>query len=144
MSLTIRDLRESKNLSQDKVADACGLTYSKFCRVEGGSSKTTPEEVQAVLDVLGGMEPSTRKMVGRPFKDPAKQAAVQAARDAGESVAAALSSSAPAPVVEAAPGVEAEAEVKPKPKRAPRAKNDIAAALAQKSPARVRRPKKVV
>lgn len=125
MTTTIRDLREIKNLSQSKVAAACGLTYSRFVRVEEGSGKTSQEDVEAVLDVLLGMESGTRKMGGRPFNDPAKQAAVQAAREAGGSVAAALSSEA-------------------KPRRALRPNNDIALALAQKSPARVRRAKKVM
>lgn len=86
----IRDLRESKNLSQDKVAEAAGLTYSVFVRIEEGSGKTTPEEVAHVMSVLKDMEPGTRKLAGRPFKDPKKQAAVQAAREKGESVAAVL------------------------------------------------------
>jgi len=94
---TIRDLRESKNLSQDKVAEAAGLTYSKFVRIEEGSGKTTPEEVKHVMTVLKGMEPGTRKLGGRPFKDPAKQAAVAAARASGGSVAAAIAGADPAP-----------------------------------------------
>jgi transcriptional regulator with XRE-family HTH domain len=86
----IRDLRESKQLSQDAVAEAAGLTYSKFVRIEEGSGKTTPEEVAHVLAVLEKMTPSARKLAGRPFKDPAKQAAVQKARESGQSVAEAL------------------------------------------------------
>ena len=86
----IRDLREFKQLSQDKVAEACGLTYGQFVRIEEGSSKTTPEEVKEVLTVLKEMEPGTRKLAGRPFKDPEKQAAVEAARANGESVAEAI------------------------------------------------------
>lgn len=87
---TIRDLREHKNLSQDRVAEAAGLTYSQFVRIEEGSGKTTAEEVAHVMAVLEKMEPGTRKLAGRPFKDPAKQAAVQAAREAGKSVAEAM------------------------------------------------------
>jgi len=87
---TIRDMREAKNLSQDKVAEAAGLTYSVFVRVEEGSGKTTPEEVDHVKRVLEEMEPGTRKLAGRPFKDPEKQAAVQKARESGESVAKTL------------------------------------------------------
>lgn len=86
----IRDLREHKNLSQDKVAEAAGLTYSKFVRIEAGEGKTTPEEVAHVLGVLKEMEPGTRKLAGRPFKDPQKQAAVQKAREEGGSVAEAM------------------------------------------------------
>jgi hypothetical protein len=98
---TIRDLREQKNLSQDKVAEAAGLTYSKFVRIEEGSGKTTPEEVKHVMTVLKGMEPGTRKLAGRPFKDPAKQAAVKAARESGGSVAEAIGITPPAPAKKA-------------------------------------------
>lgn len=87
---TIRDLRESKLISQDKAAEAAGLSYSKYTRIEEGSGKTTPEEVAHVMEVLKGMEPGTRKLAGRPFKDQAKQAAAQAAREAGTSVSEAL------------------------------------------------------
>lgn len=116
---TIRDLRESKNLSQDKVAEAAGLTYSKFVRIEEGSGKTTPEEVRHVMAVLKEMEPGTRKLAGRPFKDPEKQAAVKAARESGGSVAEAIGLNVIAPA------------------RAPRkkaaGKDDMAKALSKKS-----------
>lgn len=87
---TIRDLREKKNLAQDKVAKAAGITYSVFVRIEEGSGKTTQEEIDYVLSVLKGMEPGTRKLAGRPFDDPVKQAAVLAARASGGSVADAI------------------------------------------------------
>ena len=86
----IRDLREQKQLSQDKVAEACGLTYSVFVRIEAGEGKTTQDEVTAVMNVLREMEPGTRKLAGRPFKDADKQAAVAAARENGTSVAEAM------------------------------------------------------
>lgn len=86
----IRDLREYKQLSQDKVAEAAGLTYSQFVRIEAGEGKTTPEEVAHVMAVLKEMEPGSRKLAGRPFKDPEKQAAVQKAREEGRSVAEAM------------------------------------------------------
>lgn len=86
----IRDLRESKNLSQDKVAEAAGITYSRFVRIEEGSGKTTPEEVAQVMNALKAMESGTRKLAGRPFKDALKQAAVLAARASGGSVADAM------------------------------------------------------
>ena len=96
---TIRDLRENKQLSQDKVAEAAGLTYSQFVRIEewSGSGRTTQEEVDHVLSTLQGMEPGERKLAGRPFGDPEKQAAVEAARVAGESVAEVLGYVPPAP-----------------------------------------------
>ena len=125
MTTTIRDLREKKNLSQDKVAEAAGLTYSKFVRVEEGSGKTTPEEIKAVLDVLKDMEPGTRKLSGRPFKDPEKQAAVIAAREAGKSVAEVL-------------GVVAPAKAPRAPKKAA---DGLSAALQKKAPSRTRKPK---
>jgi len=115
MTTTIRDLRESKNLSQDKVAKAAGLTFSKYVRIEEG--KTTPDEIDNVLAVLELMEPGTRKMAGRPFKDPAKQAAVVAARQAGTSVAEALGHVTPAATT-------------------------LEQALAKKAPARARRVRK--
>lgn len=133
MSTTIRDLREKKNLSQDKVAAAAGLTYSTFVRVEEGSGKTTPAEIKHVLTVLKGMEPGKRKLAGRPFKDPAKQAAVAAARAEGKSIHEAIVSAVPS---------EVSAAPKPAPKPAPKkttTKDSIAKALAKKAPARARR-----
>lgn len=94
MATTIRDLREKKMLSQDAVAAAAGVSYSVFCRIEAGTGKTTRDEVKHVLAVLKEMEPGTRKLAGRPFKDPAVQAAVLAAREQGGSVAAAIASAA--------------------------------------------------
>lgn len=131
---TIRDLRESKNLSQDKVAAACGLTYSQFVRIEEGSGKTTPDEVKAVLETLKGMEPGTRKLAGRPFKDPAKQAAVLAARAEGKSVAEAIGITAPTKAT-----AKATAAPKAPAKAAGKGKTDIAKALAKKAPARSRK-----
>lgn len=135
---TIRDLREKKNLSQDKVAEAAGLTYSKFVRIEEGSGKTTPAEVKAVLDVLKGMEPGTRKLAGRPFKDPAKQAAVLAARAEGKSVHEVIvgTPSTPAPAKKA----PAKTVAKKTPAKAPAKKaTGMAAALAKKAPVRSRK-----
>lgn len=116
----IRDLREFKQLSQDAVAAAAGITYSRFVRIEEGSGKTTPEEVALVMDALKKMEPGTRKLAGRPFKDAAKQAAVLAARENGTSVAAAIGVQviAPAATAKKAPA-----------KKATPAKTDIGAAL---------------
>jgi transcriptional regulator with XRE-family HTH domain len=108
---TIRDLREQKNLSQTAVAEACGLTFSRYERIEVGSPRTTEEEIKSVLKVLRGMKKSDKKLVGRPFADPAKQAAVEAARAAGQSVSAVLTG-------EVAPAPE------PKPKRTRKPKSD--------------------
>lgn len=117
MPNNIRDLREMKNLSQDAVAAAAGVTYSVFVRIEEGSGKTTPEEVATVMAALKEMEPGTRKLAGRPFKDATKQAAVAAARAAGTSVAEAM-------------GLETIAPAKKAPaKKAPAPKADMAAAL---------------
>jgi len=127
---TIRDLRESKNLSEDKVAEAAGLTYSKFVRIQAGEGKTTPEEIAHVMKVLKGMEPGTRKLAGRPFKDPARQAAVLAARANGESVAAAIGI--PAPAAKATP-----AKAAAKATKAPaKASNKLAGALGKKASTR--------
>lgn len=88
---TIRDLREQKRLGQWTVAQACGLGFSAYTRIEAGSGKTTPEEVASVLKVLREMPEGTRKLGGgRPHNDPAKRAAVAAARAEGRSVAEAL------------------------------------------------------
>jgi transcriptional regulator with XRE-family HTH domain len=85
----IRDLRERKNLSQDRVAEAAGLTYSAFVRVEQG--RASVEETNRVMEVLKGMERGTRKLGGgHPFKDPEKQARVRAARAEGRSIARAM------------------------------------------------------
>jgi transcriptional regulator with XRE-family HTH domain len=90
-TISIRDLREQKRLGQYTVAQACNLGFSAYVRIEAGSGKTTPEEVESVLRVLREMPEGTRKLGGgRPHNDPAKRAAVAAARERGESVAAAL------------------------------------------------------
>lgn len=141
---TIRDLREKKNLSQDKVAAACGLTYAKFVRIEEGSGKTTPEEVKAVLETLKGMEPGTRKLAGRPFKDPAKQAAVLKARAEGKSVAEVLGVATPTKAT-ATPAKKATPAKATPAKKAPAkatGKSAIATALAKKAPSRARGAKK--
>ncbi len=127
-TVTIRDLRESKNISQDKAAEAAGLSYSKFVRIEEGSGRTTPEEVESVLKVLREMEPGTRKLAGRPFKDPAKQAAVKAARESGQSVAAVLGVKTP----QVATGDQAPAKAK---------SSGDAQAMAKKAPARTKKAK---
>lgn len=101
MTSTIRDLREQKRLSQFRVSQAAELGFGAYVRIESGG-KTTPEEVARVLGILKSMEPGTRKMAGRPFKDPAKQAAVAAARERGESVAAVLGGGTP-PAVQPEP-----------------------------------------
>lgn len=132
----IRDLRESKNLSEDKVAEAAGLTYSRFVRIQAGEGKTTPEEVAHVMAVLEKMEPGTRKLAGRPFKDAAKQAAVLAARQSGGSVAEAIGVNVIAPA-KATPAKAAAKAATPA-KKVPAKKADMAAAL--KKP-RVRKPK---
>lgn len=92
----IRDIRESKNLSQDTVAAECGLTYSVYYRIEQGSGKTTQAEVDKVLKVLKKLKPGTRKIAGRPFGDAKLQAKIQAARESGASVAEVLASAVPA------------------------------------------------
>lgn len=142
----IRDLRESKGLSQIKVSTACDLPFRTYVRIEQGSGKTTPAEVASVMKVLKGMEASGRKLAGRPFKDPAKQAAVVAARAEGKSVAAALGLAVPSK--DAAKPVPAKAATKPAAAKAPAAKatktpakpaSDMAKALAKKAPSRAPR-----
>ena len=95
MTTSIRDMREAKLLSQDKVAAEAGVTYSVFVRIENNAGKTTADEVQNMLSVLQGMESGTRKLAGRPFKNPEVRARVAAARAAGESVSAALGTAEP-------------------------------------------------
>ena len=106
MTTSIRDLREAKLLSQDKVAAAAGVTYSVFVRIEDNIGKTTPAEVQHVFSVLQGMDSGTRRLAGRPFKNPDVRARVAAARAAGESVSAILSRSTPEPASEPEPEPE--------------------------------------
>ena len=118
MTTSIRDLREAKLLSQDNVADAVGITYGVFCRIESGAGKTTAEEVDRVFSVLQGMEPGTRKLAGRPFKNPDVRARVAAARAAGESVSAALSyvsTTPPEPFTEDETGDYPDLEFEPDP-----------------------------
>lgn len=90
----IRDLRERKNLSQDKVAEAAGLSYSAFVRIEEG--RGTQQEWEHVVEVIKNMQPGLRKLGGGPpFKDPEKQAKVREARAKGRSVAHAIGISRP-------------------------------------------------
>lgn len=90
----IRDLRERKNLSQDKVAEAAGLTYSAFVRIEEG--RGTQQEWEHVVNTIKGMQPGLRKLGGGPpFKDAEKQAKVRQARQQGKSVARAMGISKP-------------------------------------------------
>lgn len=90
----IRDLRERKNLSQDKVAEAAGLTYSAFVRIEEG--RGTQKEWEHVVATIKSMPPGLRKLGGGPpFKDPEKQARVREAREKGRSVAHAMGISKP-------------------------------------------------
>lgn len=126
----IRDAREKKNLSADAVAEAAGLSYSKYIRIEEGSGRTTQEEQKAVLAVIKGMEKGTRKLVGRPFKDAEQQARFEAARAEGKSVAEALGHV----IVTKAPASA---------KKAAAPKGDASAdkAMASKTPARARKPK---
>lgn len=93
----IRDLREKKNLSQDAVAAAAGLSYSVFYRIEAGTGKTMQDEIDKVVKVLNKMKPGSRKLAGRPFADPKVQAAVKKARENGDSVAEVLAKHAPKP-----------------------------------------------
>jgi transcriptional regulator with XRE-family HTH domain len=87
---TIRDLRESKGLSQTAAAEICGLSFSRYERIEMGSPRTTDAEIAAVTKALRGAKKTGKKLVGRPFSDPVKQAAVEAARANGGSVAQVL------------------------------------------------------
>ena len=86
----IRDMREAKNLSQLTVARAAGLSESAYQRIEAGSARTTKEEISLVTKTIRSLPKGTRRVTGRPFKDPDLRAAVEAAREAGESVAAVL------------------------------------------------------
>lgn len=90
----IRDLRERKNLSQEKVAEAAGLTFSALVRIEEG--RGTREEWEHVVATIKTMPPGLRKLGGGPpFKDPEKQRKVQEARKTGHSVAYAMGLSRP-------------------------------------------------
>lgn len=96
----LRDIRESKNLSKDAVAAVLGVSGPVYARIEAGTGRTTDEEVEKARKALAKMKDGTRKLVGRPFKDKAKQAAVIAARETGTSVSSVLAASnggAPAP-----------------------------------------------
>lgn len=88
--MTVRDQREAKGLSQIAVAQAMGVTESTYQRIESASAKTTDKERAEALKAIKSLKATGRKMVGRPFKDAARQAAVTAARANGTSVTAAL------------------------------------------------------
>jgi transcriptional regulator with XRE-family HTH domain len=76
----IRALREKKGISQDAVAQAMGTTFSRFVRIEAGTGRTTEEEIRKALATLRRMPSTGKKLVGRPYSDPEKQAAMEAAR----------------------------------------------------------------
>jgi transcriptional regulator with XRE-family HTH domain len=86
----IRDLRESKGLSQTAAAEICGLSFSRYERIELGSPRTTDAEIAAVKKALRATKKTGKVLIGRPFSDPKKQAAVEKARAEGRSVAAVL------------------------------------------------------
>jgi hypothetical protein len=136
----IRDIREAKRISPGDACEATGLTYSRFARIQGGSGNTTQEEIDHVVAVLESMPEGTRKQVGRPFSDPAKRAAVEAARLKGLSVSEALAkversaaraAGVTAPKKAAAPRKTASA---PRKKVAP----NLARALAKKAPSKAK------
>lgn len=133
-TIALRDLRISKNISQDKAAEAAGVSYSVYTRIEEGSGRTTTDEQANIRKVLEGMEPGTRKLAGRPFSDPAKQAAVKEALEKGTSVAAALGQRV---VTEAPAGTEEGTEAPAKAKAKGKADSD-AAALSKKAPSRAK------
>lgn len=99
----IRDLRESKGLSQRAACTLCDLGFSTFERIENGSPHTTDAEIASVTKILKAAKPTGKKVIGRPFNDPEKQARLDAARAAGESVSAILQGGEPAPAKKAAP-----------------------------------------
>lgn len=117
-SNTIRDLRESKGLSQTAAAELAGLTFSKYERIENGSPRTTEAEIKTVTTALNKAKKTGKKLVGRPFTDKKKQAAVEAARATGKSVAAILVTDPPAPAAKAEPAKKAPAKKAPA-KKAP-------------------------
>jgi DNA-binding XRE family transcriptional regulator len=85
----IRDQRERKNLSQERVANAMGVSFSTYVRIEEG--RHTPEEWEKATQTIRDLPPGMRKLGGGPpFKDPEKQRRVKEARQKGRSVAYAM------------------------------------------------------
>jgi transcriptional regulator with XRE-family HTH domain len=127
----IRDIRESKNMSQTDAANACGLSFARYERIENGSPRTTDDEIKQVTAALRKCKKLEKKLAGRPFKDPTKQRAVEEARKSGQSVAEIIVTSSvastPAPA-KAAPAPAKKAAAK-KP-RASRAKKEATASVA--------------
>jgi transcriptional regulator with XRE-family HTH domain len=131
MTTSIRDLRESKGLSQRAACDMIGISFARYERIESGSPRTTAEEIDMVTKALTKAKATGKKLVGRPFTDAKKQAAVEAARAKGESVAALLYGD-PTPKAAAPAAKKAAPAAK---KAAPAAKK---AAPAKTAPARKR------
>ena len=49
----IRDLREDRDLSQQKVADAIGITQRKYSYIETGAQPLTDELLAALAEFYG-------------------------------------------------------------------------------------------
>ena len=108
----IRKNRLAKNLSQDKVAEQAGLTYSQFVRIEAGTGKTTEAEVKKVLKAIRELPANTRRIAGRPFADAAKRAEVEALRTEPKAPAA-KKAAAPTKKASAAKGKRSLADALP-------------------------------
>ena len=50
---SIKEIRQSKNLTQKQVAEACGLSKSVFSRYESGERNPSLRAAKALANVLG-------------------------------------------------------------------------------------------
>jgi transcriptional regulator with XRE-family HTH domain len=50
---TIREIREAKLISREKLADLAGVSLSSIVRLEGGQQKTSEDVADKILKVLG-------------------------------------------------------------------------------------------
>jgi transcriptional regulator with XRE-family HTH domain len=49
----LKNIRESQNLTQRELAEKIGVTQTQYSRIENGSSGTSIETLEAILQVLG-------------------------------------------------------------------------------------------
>lgn len=46
-------LRESKNVSQEEIADKLGISQAAYSKIERGKSKISTEKLETIADILG-------------------------------------------------------------------------------------------
>jgi transcriptional regulator with XRE-family HTH domain len=80
----LRELREARGLSQEKLADKAGVSYSMISLIESHKSAGSPDTLEALAKALGlelgdlFTEPQKGKVLLRVYVDEAERRGVQA------------------------------------------------------------------